>query len=109
MKRPNFQSGDGNWLDTLPTKTKQYCNRKHFSTKLKPIQASLKKNEGYVYRSLLDKIEPKYEITDLVRTANLQNTFSKGDTNKWSYNLYKITEFLSDTIPCYKIDSLPEI
>ena len=35
--------------------TKQYDNRKHTSTKLTPIQASLKKNEGDIYQKLLDK------------------------------------------------------
>ena len=75
-----------------------------------PVQASLKKNEGYVYKNLLDKrnkIKPKYEIGDLVRTADLKKTFSKGDTTNWSYKLYKITEIINDTIPSYHIDNLP--
>ena len=49
-----FEKGDVNWIDILPTKTKQY-NRIYSSTKLTPIQANLKKNEGYVYYNLLDK------------------------------------------------------
>ena len=76
-----------------------------------PIQASLKKNEGYVYKNLLDKrkkIKPKYEIDDLVRTADLRKTFSKSDTTNWSYKLYKIKEVINDTIPSYKIDNLSE-
>ena len=90
---------------------KQKNNRLHSSTKLTPIQASLKKNEGFVYKNLLDKrkeIKPKYEIGDLVRTAELKKMFSKGDTTNWSYKLYKITEVINDTIPAYKIDNLPE-
>ena len=55
LKKPVFEKGDGNWIDILPTITKQYNNRIHSSTKLSPIQASLKKNEGYVYKNLLDK------------------------------------------------------
>ena len=76
-----------------------------------PIQASLKKNEGYVYKKLLDKrkkIKPKFELGDLVRTADLKKTFSKGDTTNWSYKLYKITEIINDTIPSYKIVNLKE-
>ena len=76
-----------------------------------PIQASLKKNEGYVYKNLLDKrkkVKPKFQINDLVRTADLKRTFSKGDTTNWSYKLYKITEIINDTIPSYKIDNLSE-
>ena len=111
LKRLVFEKGDGNWIDVLPTITKQYNNRVHSSTKLTPIQASLKKNEGFVYKNLLDKrnkIKPKYEIGDLVRTADLKKTFSKGDTTNWSYKLYKITEIIIDTIPVYKIDNLKE-
>ena len=111
LKRPVFEKGDGNWIDILPTITKQYNKKVHSSTKLTPIQASLKKNEGYVYKNLLDKrnkIKPKFQINDLVRTADLKKTFSKGDTTNWSYKLYKITEIINDTIPSYKIDKLSE-
>ena len=111
LKKIVFERGDANWIDVLPTITKQYNNRIHSSSKLTPIQASLKKNEGFVYKNLLDKrkkIEPKFQINDLVRTADLKKTFSKGDTTNWSYKLYKITEIINDTIPSYKIDNLPE-
>ena len=67
-----------------------------------PIQASLKKNEGYVYKTLQDKqkkIKSKNEIGELVGTADLKKTFSKRDTTNWSYKLYKITEIFIDTKP----------
>ena len=111
LKKIVFEHGDANWIDVLPTITKQYSNRIHSSTKLSPKDASLKKNEGFVYKNLLDKrkkVKPKYEIGDLIRTADLKKTFSKGDTTNWSYKLYKITEIINDTIPAYKIDKLPE-
>ena len=76
-----------------------------------PIQASFKKNEGYVYKNLLDKrkkVKPKFQVNDLVRNADLKKTFSKGDTTNWSYKLYKITETVNDTIPSYRIDNLKE-
>ena len=78
LKKLVFEKGDGNWVDILPTTTKQYNNRIHSSTKLTPIQASLKKNEGYVYKNLLDrrkKVKPKFQINDLVRTADLKKRF----------------------------------
>ena len=59
LKKPVFEKGDGNWIDILPTITKQYNNKIHSSTKLTPIQASLKKNEGYVYKNFLDKRKKK--------------------------------------------------
>ena len=111
LKKIVFEQGDAKWIDVLSTITKQYNNRIHTSTKLSPKDASLKKNEGYVYKNLLDKrkkIKPKYEIGDLVRTPDLKETFSKGDTTNWSYNLYKITETIKDTIPSYHIDNLKE-
>ena len=111
LKKIVFERGDGNWIDNLPTITKQYNNRIHSSTKLSPKNASLKKNEGFVYKNLLDKrnkIKPKFQINDLVRTADLKKTFSKGDTTNWSYKLYKITEIINDTFPSYRLDNLPE-
>ena len=111
LKRPVFEKSDGNWIDVLPKITKQYNNKVHSSTKLTPIQASLQKNEGYVYNNLLDKrkkVKQKFQINDVVRTADLKKTFSKGDTTNWSYKLYKITEIFNDTIPAYHIDNLPE-
>ena len=111
LKKIVFEHGGANWIDILPKITKQYNNRIHSSTRLSPIQASLKKNEGLVYKNLLDKrkkIKPKYEIGDLVRTADLKKTFSKADTTNLSYKLYKITEIVYDTIPSYHIDNLKE-
>ena len=73
LKLPVFEKGDGKWIDILPTITKQYNNRIHSSTKLSPKDASLKKNEGFVYKNLLDKrkkVIPKFQINDLVRVAN---------------------------------------
>ena len=110
-KKIVFEQGDAKWIDILPIITKQYNNKVRSSTKLTPIQASLKKNEGHVYKNLLDKrkkIKPKFQINDLVRTADLRKTFSESDTTIWSYNLYKITEIINDTIPSSHIDNLPE-
>ena len=111
LKKIVFGRGDANWIDVLPKITKQYNTRIHSSTKLTPIQASLKKNESYVYKNLLDKrkkVKQKFQINDLVRVADLKRTFSKGDTTNWSDKLYRITELINDTIPSYHIDNLPE-
>ena len=111
LKRPVFERRDGNWIDVLTTITKQYINRVHNSTKLSSKDASLNRNEGYVYINLLDnkRINPKFQGNDLVRTADLKKTFSKSDTTNWSYKIYKITDIVNDAIPSYKIDDLPEI
>ena len=111
LKGPVFERRVANWIDVLPTITKQSNNRVHSSTKLTPMQASLKKNEGYVYNNLLDKrkqVKPKFPVNNIVRTADLKKTFSKGDTTNWSYKLYKIKEIINDTVPSYRIDNLKE-
>ena len=111
LKKIVFEQGDAKWIDILPTITKQYNNRIRSSTKLTPTQGSLKKNEGCVYKNLLDKrkkVKPKFQVNDHVRTADLKKTFSKGDTTNWSYKLYKITDIINDTIPSYHIDNLKE-
>ena len=48
LKKIVFEQGDAKWVDILPKITKQYNKKVHSSTKLTPIQGSLKKNEGYV-------------------------------------------------------------
>ena len=111
LQGPVFEKGDGNFVDVIPTITKQYNNKKHPSTKLTPIQAGLKKNVGYVHKNLLDKrkkLKPKFPVKDLVGSAGLKRTFSKGDTTNWSHKIYKITEKIIDLIPSYKIDNLKE-
>ena len=42
LKKSVFEKRDGNWADVLPKSAKKYNNRKHTSSKLTPIQASLK-------------------------------------------------------------------
>ena len=111
LKKHVFEKRDDKSIAVLPTTTKQYNNRVHTSTKLTPIQASLEKNERYIYYYLLDKrkqIKPKFQVNDFIRVANLNRTFSKRDRTNWSNKLYKITEIIIDTIPSYKIVILKE-
>ena len=52
--------------------------------------------------------KPNSQQNDLVRTTDLKKTFSKSDTHKWSYKVYKITENINDTLPSYRIANLSE-
>ena len=82
LKRPVFGKGDASWIDVSTKITKRYNNRLHSSTKLTPIQASLKKNEGFVHKNLLDKrkkVTPKFQANDLIRVAELKKTFRRYD------------------------------
>ena len=105
MKDPFLKKGDANWIDILPTITKQFYNRIHSSTKFTPIQASLKKNERFTLLDKRKKVKLKFQVND---NADLKKTFSKGDTTNWSDKLYEITEIINDTIPSYHIDKLSE-
>ena len=76
-----------------------------------PVQASKKVNEKLVYSNLQDKrrkLNPKYKLGQLVRTADIKKVFSKGDSTNYSYKLYTITGIIHDTIPSYRINYLPE-
>ena len=111
LKRPVFEKIESNWIEILPKRTKQYSNRVHTSTKLAPTQSSLKKNEGFVYKSLLDKrkkVKPKFQVNDTIRTPDREKLFSYSDLTNWKYKIYKVTEIVNDIIPSYRIDKLPE-
>ena len=76
-----------------------------------PVQANKKSNEKEVYSNLRDNREirkPKFNLGQLVRTADVKRVFSKGDSTNYSYKLYRITKIIDDTIPSYRIDYLPE-
>ena len=111
LKKPVFLTGNANWLSELPSVIKQYNNTIHHSTKMTPLQASKRTNKKIVYKNLQDTIvkqQPKYKLGQLVRTADIKRVFSKGDSTKYSYKFYTITEAIHDTIPSYRIDYLPE-
>ena len=111
LKKPVFLAGNADWISELPSVIKQYNNTIHSSTKMTPNQASKKSNEKEVYSNLLDKrrkLNPKYNLGQLVRTADIKKVFSKGDSTNYSYKLSNITEVIHDTIPSYRIDYLPE-
>ena len=111
LKKPVFEKGNADWLSELPSVVKKYNNTIHHSTKMKPIDASEKSNEKIVYSNLQDKrkkLNPKFKLGQLVRTADIKRVFSKCDSTNYSYKLYTITEIIHDTIPSYRNEYLPE-
>ena len=112
LKKPVFEKGDGIWIDVLPTITKQYDKKVHSSTKLTPTQASLKKNESFVYQNLLDKRKkrkPKFQINDLVRVADLKKRFQKeiqliGLINYIKLQKYSMIQYQVMTLITYQKD-----
>ena len=76
-----------------------------------PNQTSKKANEKKVYTNLQDrrvKQRPKFNLGDIVRTADIKRVYGNGDSTNCSYKLYKITEVIHDTIPSFRIDYLRE-
>ena len=111
LKKPVIEKGRADWLSELPSVIEKYNNTFHHSNKMTPFQASKKSNEKEVNSNLQDKrrkLNPKFKLGQLVRTADIKRVFSKGDSTNYSYNLYTITEVIHDTIPSYRIDYLPE-
>ena len=111
LKKPVFLAGFADWISELQSVIKKYNNTIHPSIKITPYQASKKTNEKLVFSNLQDKrrkLDPKFKLGDLVRTADIKKLFSKGDSTNWSYKLYTITEVIHDTIPSYRLNNLPE-
>ena len=76
-----------------------------------PNQASEKLIEKLVFSILQDqrlRQQPKFNLAQIVHTAEIKRVYSKGDSTKMSYKLYTITEVIHDTIPSYRKDYLPE-
>ena len=110
LKKPVIEIGDANWIDIFYSIIKKYSSTVHSSTKMTLIQASKLVIEKKVLNTLQDmkKQKPKFNLGDLIRTAGIDKTFSKGDTTNWSNELYMITEIFHETILTYCIDFLPE-
>ena len=107
LKKPVFEKGKASWVDKLTSVVEKYNNTIHISTKKTPIQASKKSNEKEDYSNLQDKkrkLNPKYKLGQLVRTADIKRVFSKRDSTNYSYKFYTITEVIHVSIPSSKID-----
>ena len=105
MKKPVFEKGKADWVSELPSIKKKFINTIHNSTKMTPIQDSKKSNEELVYSNLQDrrdKQQPKFNLGQLIRTADIKQVFRKGDSVNYRYKLYTITEVVHDSIPSYE-------
>ena len=111
LSKPVFEKGNADWLSELPSVIKQYNNTTHHSIKMTPVQASKKSNENLVYSNLQDrrvKQHSKCKLGQLVRTADIKEVFSKGDSTNYSYLLYTITDVIHVTIPSYTYNCSPK-
>ena len=109
LKKPVFEKGNADWLSELPSVIRKYNNIIHHSNKMTPVQASKKAKETKVFDNLpfkREKLNPKFKLGQLIRTADIKRVFSKGDSTNFSLRIYPITEAIHDTNPSYRIDYL---
>ena len=72
-----------------------------------PIQASKKSNEKVLYNNFKDNREtqkPKFNLAQIVRTADIKRVFSKEESESFNYNPYTITQIIHNTIPSYMLN-----
>ena len=81
IEKPISLAGNADWLSELSAVIKQYNNTIHHSIKMTPHLASMKSNEKLVYSNLRDKrrkLNPKYKLGQLVRTADFRKSILEG-------------------------------
>ena len=111
LKKTVFEKGNADWLSELSSVTKKYKNTIHHSIKMTPVQASKESNDKAVIDKLKDNREiqkPKFNLGQLVRTADIKRVFSKGDSTNWSSKIHTKTEKIHDTIPSFRINYFPQ-
>jgi hypothetical protein len=84
------------WIDMLPKLVSDYNNKRHSSTKLKPVDAILPKNRDKVclranYGEYIPKA-PKFKIGDTVRISRIKGLFEKGYLPNYSEEVFTIAE-----------------
>ena len=100
-----------NYTGVIDKLISQYNNSKHRSIKMKPKEASLKKNEAQVYNNLYGDLTQelrtsKYSIGDNVRITKKKTTFEKGYTPNWTEEVFKIVGIQNSNPVTYKIQDL---
>ena len=99
--------------DILDTLINSNNGKYHRSIKISPEDASLKKNETKVYRSLygdlsaLESQLPKFKVGDNVRISK-KAMFEKGYTPRWTEEIFKIYEVQMIRPVTYKLEDLNE-
>ena len=97
------------WIDMLPEILKKYNTTVHSSTGMTPDEASKKKNEKVVWKTLYDYVKfvpnskAKFKIGDIVRVSRWKGIFEKGFHPNWSEQLYRIDDVLLTNPITYRI------
>ena len=118
MKEKMFKYFSANntnkYIDVLQDLVEQYNNTVHSTTKMTPVEASLKKNEPKVYLNSYGIVTanvstPKFKVGDRVRITIKKNTFEKGYTPRWTEEVFTISTVQPTQPVTYKIkDSMED-
>lgn len=99
------------YVDVLDELVSHYNNTVHSSTKMTPVLASNKQNEGLVYLTLYDDVihsprndtKPKFKVGDKVRISRKKGKFEKGFTPNWTEEIFTISTIQYTDPITYKI------
>ena len=100
------------YVYVLPDLVKGYNDTRHSSIKMTLVEASKKKNELTVWRTLypdhLERhdINPEFSVGDKVRISKKKKTFEKGYTTRWTEEIFTIVEVKRTSPVTYKIADL---
>ena len=100
-------TGRNRWVDILDELIETYNNTYHNSIKMTPNEVNMK-NRRKVFKTLFPKYGFKFncrlKVGDRVRVALFKQDFSKGFTQNWSRDIFKIVRaFQSNGICWYRI------
>jgi len=97
------------YIDVLDALTDQYNNTVHSSTRMTPVEASLKRNKIKVWMNLYPNLSttednaPKFSVGDKARITKKKTTFEKGYTPRWTEEVFTISKIQYTDPPTYKI------
>ena len=100
------------YINALPDLVREYNNTRHSSIKMTPVEASEKKNEFKVWKTLYPNrldildINPKFSVGDKVRISKKKELFEKGYTTRWTEEIFTITKIKRTSPITYKIADL---
>ena len=100
------------YINVLPDLVREYNNTRHSSIKMTPVEASGKKNEFKVWKTLYPNrldildINPKFSVGDMVRISKTMALFEKGYTTRWTEEIFTITKIKRTSPITYKIADL---
>ena len=88
------------FVDVLDLLVDQYNNAIHLSIKMTSKEASRKEDKNKVWRNLYPEfggktLTHKFSIGDHVRRTKKKKTFDKGYTQRWTGNIFKISEIFN--------------